>query len=104
MKFAVALIAGLAVAGAAQAQHGHGAHAGHTAPAAAAPVEGQGVVKAVDGKAGKITIAHGPIKALNWGAMTMAFKADAAVLKGVAAGDKIAFTLKGQQVMAIRKQ
>lgn len=103
MKFAAALIAGLAVAGAAQAQHGHGAHGGHTAPAAA-PVEGQGVVKAVDAKAGKITIAHGPIKALNWGAMTMAFKADAAVLKGVAAGDKIGFTLKGQQVTAIRKQ
>ena len=100
MKFAAALVAGLAIAGAAQAQgHDHGAHA---APAAAS-AQGQGVVKAVDARAGTVTIAHGPIKALGWGAMTMAFKADPAALKGLAAGDKVSFSVKGQQITAIRK-
>ena len=34
---------------------------------------GKGVVKAVDPKAGTVTIAHGPIKAFGWNGMTMAF-------------------------------
>lgn len=32
-----------------------------------------GVVKAVDSSKGKVTLAHGPIKSLNWPAMTMSF-------------------------------
>ncbi|MGA0607180.1 copper-binding protein [Phenylobacterium sp. VNQ135] len=101
MKFAAGLAASLALAGAAHAQsHDHGVHAA----SAAKPAQGQGVVKAIDLRAGSVTIAHGPIKALNWGAMTMAFKADPAVLKGVAAGDKVTFTLSGQQITTIRKR
>ncbi|MCR5872773.1 copper-binding protein [Phenylobacterium sp. J426] len=107
MKFAIALVGGLALAATqapAMAQsHDHGAHSGHAAPAAA-NAQGQGVVKAIDVRAGSVTIAHEPIKALNWGAMTMAFKADPAALKGLSAGDKVSFTLKGQQIVAIRKQ
>jgi predicted lysophospholipase L1 biosynthesis ABC-type transport system permease subunit len=33
----------------------------------------------------------------------MAFKADPAALKGLAAGDKVSFSVKGQQITAIRK-
>ena len=113
MKFAaVALAAGLAFAGAAQAQshdhggHGaHGAHGGHaTQGAQGASAQGQGLVKSVDARAGSVTIAHEPIKALDWGAMTMPFKVDPGLLKGIAAGDKVSFTVKGQQITAIRKQ
>jgi Cu(I)/Ag(I) efflux system protein CusF len=32
-----------------------------------------GVVKSVDADKGKVTIAHGPVKTLNWPAMTMTF-------------------------------
>lgn len=35
---------------------------------------GSGVVKILDTKAGTVTIAHGPIKTMNWSAMTMTFK------------------------------
>ncbi|BAP87639.1 uncharacterized protein E1O_05080 [Burkholderiales bacterium GJ-E10] len=32
-----------------------------------------GVVKAIDPRAGHVTIAHGPVRSLNWPAMTMTF-------------------------------
>lgn len=32
-----------------------------------------GVVKSVDAATGKVTLAHGPVKTLNWPAMTMTF-------------------------------
>ena len=62
--------------------------------ASAADVQGTGVVKAVDAKAGTVTIAHEPIGALGWPAMTMPFKvASPALLDKVAAGRKVQFTL-----------
>jgi Cu(I)/Ag(I) efflux system protein CusF len=105
MKFAIALLAGLALASPAAAQ-GHGAHspAAAAAPAAAGAVQGVGVVRAVDAKKGVVTIDHAPIKALNWGSMTMAFKADPALLKGVTPGAKVAFQLRDQKIIDIRKQ
>jgi Cu(I)/Ag(I) efflux system protein CusF len=55
---------------------------------------GVGAVTAVDVKAGTVTIHHGPISALNWPAMTMAFKASApSVLQGVKAGQSVKFQL-----------
>lgn len=55
---------------------------------------GAGVVTAVDAKAGTVTIHHGPIAALNWPAMTMAFKASSpSVLKGVKVGQSVKFQL-----------
>ena len=64
--------------------------------AAAADVQGTGVVKAVDAKAGTVTISHEPIKALGWPAMTMPFKvASPALLEKVAVGRKVQFTLAG---------
>ncbi|WP_211467170.1 copper-binding protein [Collimonas silvisoli] len=35
--------------------------------------EATGVVKAVDTTKGSVTLAHGPVKSLNWPAMTMTF-------------------------------
>lgn len=57
---------------------------------------GTGAVKAVDPKAGTVTIAHGPIQALGWPAMTMPFKvASPALLDKVVAGSRVQFTLVG---------
>ena len=61
---AFAVLAAVSAAPAAQAQHQ--GHEGHAAAPAAASVEGVGVVKKVDAKAGTVTIDHDPIKALNW--------------------------------------
>lgn len=99
MKLVLAAVAALAFAAPAAAQHHN-----HGAPPAAGAVQGVGVVKAIDAKAGTITIAHEAIKALNWSAMTMAFKAaDPALLKAVAPGDRVSFQLKGQQILAMKK-
>ena len=45
-------------------------------PAAGAPMahKAMGTVKKVDAKAGVVTLAHEPIKSLNWPSMTMGFK------------------------------
>ncbi|MHB8529229.1 MAG: copper-binding protein [Caulobacteraceae bacterium] len=56
--------------------------------------DGAGVVKAVDPKAGTVTIQHGPIAALEWPAMTMTFKATRpALLRGVSVGQSVTFQL-----------
>lgn len=70
------------------------AHGGenHAAPQVA---EGQGVVMAVDAKAGTVVLKHGPIAALKWPAMTMKFKVETpALLNGVTVGKTVRFTLK----------
>lgn len=48
----------------------------------------------VDSLSGQVvTISHGPIKSIEWPAMTMPFTAkDAASLLGIKAGDRVAFT------------
>jgi Cu/Ag efflux protein CusF len=100
MKFVLGALAALALSGPAFA-FDHGEHDHH----AAAPgvVTGAGVVKKVDPKAGTVTIDHGPIKALNWGAMTMPFKvADAALLNGLKPDAKVSFQLKDQKIVAIQ--
>jgi len=52
----------------------------------------EGIVEAVDAKAGELTIQHGPVETLKWPAMTMAFKtANAAQLRAAAPGTKVAF-------------
>jgi Cu(I)/Ag(I) efflux system protein CusF len=49
----------------------------------------------VDPKAGTVTIAHQPISAIGWPAMTMPFKvADPALLDKLVAGSRIRFTLE----------
>jgi Cu(I)/Ag(I) efflux system protein CusF len=66
------------------------------APAAAAAQtgEGVGVVKALNAKAGSVTLRHGPIPALGWPAMTMEFKADPALLANIKPGQTVSFTVK----------
>lgn len=68
---------------------------------------GSGVVTAIDFKTAKITIQHGPIAALGWPAMTMAFVATPrALIKGVKVGQRIDFAMRMRrstaEVTAIR--
>lgn len=66
---------------------------------AAKTAHGVGVVKAVDAKAGTITLSHQPIKELNWPAMTMTFKvAKPELLKDVTVGEKVHFNLQGSDM------
>jgi Cu(I)/Ag(I) efflux system protein CusF len=89
-----ALAAALSSAGMAVPALAHNGEDHGTAPQAAS---GEGVIKAVDAKAGTVVIAHGPIAALKWPAMTMKFKVEsAAVLKGVTVGKKVHFVLKNE--------
>ena len=60
-------------------------------PALAAPLV-SGDVQKVDAAAGKVTLKHGPIPALDMGEMSMVYRAtDPAMLKGLKAGDKVRF-------------
>ncbi|NGM50907.1 copper-binding protein [Caulobacter sp. 602-2] len=86
----------------AAAQDDHAGHAGHAAPAAASAIEAVGVVRAIDAKAGKVTLAHDAIPARKWPPMTMAFKvADPALLKDLAVGTKVRFKLDGQMIVGL---
>jgi Cu(I)/Ag(I) efflux system protein CusF len=55
-----------------------------------------GTVESVDTAGGKITIAHGPVEALKWPAMTMAFKASPEQLASVKAGQKVEFEFESK--------
>ena len=50
-----------------------------------------GTIDAIDAAAGTITIAHEPVAALNWPAMTMAFKATPEQLEGLSVGQRVQF-------------
>ena len=52
----------------------------------------KGVVKKIDAKSGMVTVAHGPVKTMNWPAMTMAFKVkDKAMLDKFTDGKEVEF-------------
>jgi Cu(I)/Ag(I) efflux system protein CusF len=77
------------------------------AASAAKVGKGTGTITALDPRT--VTIKHGPIPAIGWPAMTMAFRASPpALLKNLRAGQRVAFTAKAQgmnaQVTAIRPQ
>ena len=56
----------------------------------AARHEAVGTVKSVDPAAGTVTLAHGPVKSLNWPAMTMGFTVkDKALLDKLVVGKKV---------------
>lgn len=103
MKLLITALAALSLSAA--AAHAHEGH-DHSAPApVAGAAAGVGVVKAVNPAGGTVTIAHEPIKALNWGAMVMPFKvADPALLKNVKVGQKVNFQIKAQKIVAIQAQ
>ncbi len=81
------------------------AHAGEVHAAVPQVAEGKGIVKAINAKAGTITIAHGPMPALKWPSMTMKFKVEKpSVLKGVTVGKNVHFVLKnvgGKPVVSV---
>ncbi|WP_339929639.1 efflux RND transporter periplasmic adaptor subunit [uncultured Brevundimonas sp.] len=61
-----------------------------TAPAPAQIYRTSGQVQAIDGRS--ITLAHGPVPALQWPAMTMTFTvADAVPLSGISTGNQVDF-------------
>lgn len=68
----------------------------------------EGSVTAVDEVAGTITINHGPVTAVNWPAMTMAFQADEVARRSVAVGDKVAFEFRtidgGAEIVSISRK
>ena len=71
---------------------------GKSQPMPAVAAQGFGVVKQVDVANKMIVLAHEEIKALKWPAMTMGFQvANAALLKGIKAGQQVMFTLKGSE-------
>ena len=101
--FAVVLL-GLALGAPAYAQspapHAHGAPA---AKASSEMYEGQ--VRRVNKETRRVTLAHGPLKAFNMPAMTMAFPVkDAAALEKLKPGDKVRFALEkaGEDLVVTR--
>jgi len=91
----LALALSLAVPAASHAQSGDikGMDMGKK-PAAGAQTthKATGVIKKVDPKAGTVTLAHDPVKSLNWPAMTMGFTVkDKALLDKLQAGKKVEF-------------
>ena len=66
-----------------------------------------GVVKKVDPKAGLVTLAHEPVKSLNWPAMTMCFQVkDKMLFDKLGVGKKVEFEFsqagKGYVLTAVR--
>jgi Cu(I)/Ag(I) efflux system protein CusF len=97
LVLAAAIVAAIATPALAQADHDMSKMPGMSSmPGMSAPAgpQGTGVIKKLDAQAGSVTLQHGPIAALNWPAMTMAFKADPALLKTVKVGQQVSFTLK----------
>lgn len=104
----LAAVVSLVAVAPAWAQAGHD-HAGHAKPtqtkAVAGPAEAAGEVRRVNADTKKITIAHGPLKAFDMPAMTMAFPVqDPAMLTKVKPGDKVRFGLEkaGEDLMITR--
>jgi Cu(I)/Ag(I) efflux system protein CusF len=88
---AAALSLGVGAAAPAFAHQGHDHAAQAEVPQSA---QGVGVVRAIDARNNRITIAHEPIPALGWPSMTMAFPLHSAdLLTGVAVGNRVNFTL-----------
>ncbi|WP_152223103.1 copper-binding protein [Pseudomonas sp. SCB32] len=75
---------------------------------AAPTASAEGTIKAIDGERHTVTLAHGPVAALHWPPMTMAFKTTPGQLDGLQVGDKVAFEFRngndGAAIMSIRKQ
>ena len=62
----------------------------------------EGVIKALDTKAGTVTLAHGPVQELKWPAMTMAFRlVKPELAKGLAVGQKVQFEFQAHGMAAV---
>jgi len=96
--FALALsaVSGTALAQTPSTPAAVAAPAATAAPASPAPLS-EGEVRKVDKAAKKLTLRHGPIRNLDMPAMTMVFQVpDAALLDGLAVGDKLRFHAEQQ--------
>jgi len=71
---------------------GLAATAAYVVVAQAQEASASGEVRRVDAAAGKITLKHGAIDALQLPAMTLVYKIDPALLAGINPGDKVKFT------------
>ncbi len=74
----------------------------YSIPAQAQEGSGSGEVRRIDAAAGKVTIKHGPIDALQLPAMTLVYQVDQTLLTGLQPGDKIKFKARrvnGQYVV-----
>ena len=71
------------------------ADTGTTAPAATNQTTG--VIKAIDAKSGTVTLAHEPVPAIKWPAMTMPFHISPELARGISVGQRVKFefTAKG---------
>jgi len=109
---AFAAVGALSLGSAAVAQHGgHGQMtaeqhkqmmAGHGAGSEKV-THATGVVKAIDAAKGTITLAHDPIAAKKWPAMTMAFKLNKGVLGKIKAGQRVKFWFEGEGSYTVTK-
>jgi len=61
------------------------------APAAAKPVLAEAAGRVEQVTRDSITLSHGPVPAIGWPAMTMAFRADPMLLRGLKPGDQVSF-------------
>lgn len=91
----------------AQTDSNHNSHHGQVAQtnSPAKTAQGTGIIKKIDVTGSRITLAHDPIKALNWPAMTMPFTVkDKVLLKGLKSGDKVQFELQNEQTITKLKK
>lgn len=69
---------------------------------------GEGTVTAIDAAAGTITLDHGPVAAMGWPSMTMAFDIAPEVRDQIAIGDKVAFEFEasdaGNRITSLSKK
>ena len=67
----------------------------HVVDARTSAISGSGVVRSIDKVNGKVQLAHEPIDALGWPAMTMVFRLkDSALADRITVGDKVDFFLE----------
>jgi Cu(I)/Ag(I) efflux system periplasmic protein CusF len=96
-------VAALFATGSLQAADAAADHANHGAHSEASAIQGKGVVQSIDAAANTITLAHEPIPAINWPAMTMQFKVLGNAEELVKAGDTVLFDLQSAADSTITK-
>ncbi|MFZ5503061.1 MAG: copper-binding protein [Pseudomonadota bacterium] len=75
-------------------KHAEIKHMQHTGTQATQGHQAEGVLNSIDLQNRKINLTHGPVKSLGWPGMTMNFSfKDAAILKGIQPGQKVAFEI-----------
>lgn len=94
---ATAMVASVAMAGAAHAATPSHSHEDAQHAQAQVKHEGYGVLKAVNTEAGKVRLAHEAITSLGWPAMTMWFALRDPLPTDVMVGDSVHFELEQAQ-------